>query len=122
MAAVSITMSKFIAGIVIAILASSAVSVGVSMLITGPQGPEGPQGEEGPQGPQGEEQEPQDQQAQLDRQDPLEQRGLLEQLVLLERRDREALECHRKATFQFHFLHLCHHPLATVSHTLIQAD
>ena len=54
MAAVSITMGKFIAGIVIAILAASAVSAGVSMLIAGPQGPEGPQGDTGPQGPQGE--------------------------------------------------------------------
>ena len=55
MAAVSITMGKFIAGIVIAILASSAISVGVStMLITGPQGPEGPQDEQGETGPQGE--------------------------------------------------------------------
>ena len=57
MAVVSITMGKLIAGIVIAILASSAVSVGVSMLIAGPQGPEGPQGPQGDtgaQGPQGE--------------------------------------------------------------------
>jgi hypothetical protein len=61
MAAVSLTMSKLIAVIVIAILASSAVSVGVSsMLIAGqegPQGEQGPQGETGatgPQGPQGE--------------------------------------------------------------------
>jgi hypothetical protein len=54
MAAVSITMGKFIVGIVIAILASSAVSVGVStMLVTGPQGPEGPQGPKGDTGPQG---------------------------------------------------------------------
>lgn len=57
MAAVSITMGKLIAGIVIAILAASAVSVGVSMLIPGPQGPEGPEGPKGTtgaQGPQGE--------------------------------------------------------------------
>jgi hypothetical protein len=54
MAAVSITMGKLIAGIVIAILASSAISAGVSMLIAGPQGPEGPQGDTGPQGTQGE--------------------------------------------------------------------
>jgi hypothetical protein len=57
MAAVSITMSKLIAGIVIAIVAASAISVGVSMLIPGPQGPEGPQGPKGAtgaQGPQGE--------------------------------------------------------------------
>ena len=45
MATVSLTMGKFIAGIVIAILASSAISVGVStILITGPQGEIGPQG------------------------------------------------------------------------------
>jgi len=54
MAAVSITMGKFIAGIAIAIVAASVISVGVSMLIPGPQGPEGPQGEQGPQGSQGE--------------------------------------------------------------------
>jgi hypothetical protein len=54
MAAVSLTMGKLIAGIVIAILASSAISVGVStMLITGPQGPEGPQGPQGEQGETG---------------------------------------------------------------------
>jgi hypothetical protein len=48
----SVTMEKFIVGILVAILAASVVSVGVStMLITGPQGPEGP---EGPQGLQGE--------------------------------------------------------------------
>jgi hypothetical protein len=40
MAAVSITMGKLIAGIVIAILASSAISVGVStQLAVGPEGP-----------------------------------------------------------------------------------
>lgn len=55
MAAVSITMGKLIAGIVIAILAASAISIGAStMLAAGPQGPEGPQGEQGPEGPQGE--------------------------------------------------------------------
>ena len=55
MAAVSMTMPKLIAVIAIAILASSAISVGVStMLITGPAGPEGLQGETGPQGLQGE--------------------------------------------------------------------
>jgi hypothetical protein len=54
MAAVSITMGKLIAGILIAIIAASAISVGVStMLITGPEGPEGPQGDTGPQGPKG---------------------------------------------------------------------
>jgi hypothetical protein len=55
MAAVSLSMGKLIAGIVIAILASSAISVGVStQLITGPEGPQGLQGNTGPQGPQGE--------------------------------------------------------------------
>ena len=55
MAKVSTTMGKFIAGIVIAILVSSIISIGVStMLLSGSQGPEGPQGEQGPQGPQGE--------------------------------------------------------------------
>ena len=54
MATVSLTMGKLIAGIVIAILASSAISVGAStMLIVGPQGPEGPQGPQGEQGIQG---------------------------------------------------------------------
>jgi hypothetical protein len=54
MAAISITMSKLIAIIVIAILVSSAVAAGVSIMIPGPEGPEGPQGEQGPQGTQGE--------------------------------------------------------------------
>jgi hypothetical protein len=60
MAEVSITMSKFIAGIIIAVLASSAISVGAStILATGPQGPQGEQGIQGltgdigPQGPAG---------------------------------------------------------------------
>ena len=54
MATVSLTLSKFNAGIIIAILASSAISVGVSTtLIAGPQGPEGPQGDTGPQGSTG---------------------------------------------------------------------
>lgn len=47
-------MSKFIAVVVIAIVASSAISVGAStMLAVGPQGPEGPKGDTGPQGPKG---------------------------------------------------------------------
>jgi hypothetical protein len=54
MAAVSMTMGKLIAVILIAILASSAIAVGAStMLAVGPAGPEGPQGETGPQGIQG---------------------------------------------------------------------
>jgi len=57
MSQVSITMGKFITGIVIAIVAASAISVGVStMLITRPQGPQGetgPQGLQGEQGPEG---------------------------------------------------------------------
>ena len=55
MAAVTLSMGKLAALLVIAILASSAISVGVStQLAAGPQGPEGPQGDTGPQGPQGE--------------------------------------------------------------------
>jgi len=45
----------FIAGIIIAILASSALSTAIAtQVITGPQGSPGPQGETGPQGIQGE--------------------------------------------------------------------
>jgi hypothetical protein len=45
----------FIAGIIIAILASSALSTAIAtQVITGPQGSPGPQGETGPQGLQGE--------------------------------------------------------------------
>lgn len=47
-------MTHVIAGIVIAIVVSSAVAAGVSIVIPGPEGPEGPQGEQGPQGLQGE--------------------------------------------------------------------
>ena len=54
MATISLTLGKFIAGIVIAILASSAISIGAStILAVGPQGPEGPQGPQGEQGIQG---------------------------------------------------------------------
>jgi hypothetical protein len=54
MAIISLTMGKLIAGIIIAIIASSTVAAGVStMLIAGPQGPEGPKGDTGPQGEQG---------------------------------------------------------------------
>jgi hypothetical protein len=49
--AVSLTMGKLIAGIIIAILASSAISVGASMMLA--VGPAGPQGETGLQGPKG---------------------------------------------------------------------
>jgi len=53
-AAISVTMGKLIAGIIIAILASSAIAVGAStLLVVGPEGPEGPKGETGPQGPAG---------------------------------------------------------------------
>jgi len=45
-------MGKLIAGIVIAILVSSAITVGASTILA--VGPQGPQGESGPQGPQGE--------------------------------------------------------------------
>jgi hypothetical protein len=56
MAATSITMSKFIAGLIITILIASTISAGIAVstqLITGPQGPQGEKGETGPQGPQG---------------------------------------------------------------------
>ena len=54
MSEVSLTMRGLIAVILIAILASSAIAVGASMMLAvGPQGPEGPQGDTGPQGPAG---------------------------------------------------------------------
>jgi len=54
MATASLTMGKFIAGIVIAILISSGVSAVVStQWARGPQGPEGQQGPQGEQGIQG---------------------------------------------------------------------
>ena len=47
-------MTKFIVGILVAILASSIISVAVSTRLTaGPQGTEGLQGTTGPQGPKG---------------------------------------------------------------------
>ncbi len=52
-----VSMTQLIAVIVIAVLASSAVAAGVSIMVPGPEGPEGPQGEQGitgAQGPQGE--------------------------------------------------------------------
>ncbi len=54
MTAASLTMGKFIAAIVIAIIASSAISIGVStQLMTGTQGPKGDTGPQGPQGDTG---------------------------------------------------------------------
>ncbi len=56
MAATSITMSKFVAGLIITILVASAISAGIAVstqLITGPRGPQGETGETGPQGPAG---------------------------------------------------------------------
>ena len=54
MVATYISTVKFIAGILIAILASSAISIGAStMLFSGPQGPQGPKGETGATGPAG---------------------------------------------------------------------
>jgi predicted secreted protein len=51
----TLTTGKFVAGLVIAILVSSAISIVVStQLMAGPQGETGPQGPEGPEGPQGE--------------------------------------------------------------------
>ena len=43
-----VSMTQLIAIIVVAILASSAVAAGISIMIPGPEGPEGPQGEQGP--------------------------------------------------------------------------
>ena len=56
MAAAYITMSKFIAGLIITILIASGISAGIAVstqLITGPRGPQGETGPEGPAGPQG---------------------------------------------------------------------
>lgn len=48
MAAVSLSLGKLAVLIAIAILASSAISIGASMILAvGPQGPQGPQGEPG---------------------------------------------------------------------------
>ena len=54
MTAVSLSMGKLIAAIVVAILAASAISIGAStILATGPQGPEGAEGPQGPKGDTG---------------------------------------------------------------------
>jgi hypothetical protein len=54
MSEVSLTIRGLIAVILIAILASSAIAVGASMMLAvGPQGPEGSQGDTGPQGVKG---------------------------------------------------------------------
>lgn len=54
MVAVTLSMTKFIAAIVIAILASSAIALGASTMLTvGPTGPEGPQGPKGDTGATG---------------------------------------------------------------------
>jgi hypothetical protein len=54
MTTVTLTMGKIIAAIVIAIIASSAISIGVStQLITGTQGEKGDTGPQGTQGPKG---------------------------------------------------------------------
>ena len=45
--------TQFIAIVVIAVLASSAIAAGVSMVIPGPEGPEGPQGDTGATGAKG---------------------------------------------------------------------
>ena len=47
------SITQFIAVVVIAVLVSSAVAAGISMVIPGPEGPEGPQGATGAQGPNG---------------------------------------------------------------------
>ncbi len=46
--------TQFIVVVVIAILASSAIAAGISLVIPGPEGPEGREGPQGPQGEQGE--------------------------------------------------------------------
>ncbi len=46
--------TQFIVVVVIAVLASSAIAAGISIMIPGAEGPEGPRGEQGPQGEQGE--------------------------------------------------------------------
>jgi len=46
-------MTQFIAIVVIAVLASSAIAAGISIMIPGPEGPEGPKGDSGPQGLKG---------------------------------------------------------------------
>jgi hypothetical protein len=51
MTTATLSMGKIVALIVIAILASSAISIGASTLLA--VGPRGPQGEQGAQGPQG---------------------------------------------------------------------
>ena len=57
MSQTGLSTGTFVVGIIIAILVSSAISVGASMmLVTGPQGPAGPQGPQGitgDTGPQG---------------------------------------------------------------------
>ena len=54
MATVSVSMGKLIAGIVIAIVAASAISIGASTLLAiGPQGPAGSEGEQGETGDTG---------------------------------------------------------------------
>jgi hypothetical protein len=50
------SITQFIATVVIAVLVSSAVAAGISIMIPGPEGPQGPQGEQGDigfKGPQG---------------------------------------------------------------------
>jgi hypothetical protein len=47
------SMKQFIVVVVIAVLASSAIAAGLTIIIPGPEGPEGPKGDAGPQGPAG---------------------------------------------------------------------
>ena len=91
MAAVSITMGKLIAGIVIAILASSAISVGASMMLALDQKDLGDHKARRDHRGQKEKQAKQDQQEQLDRQellDLLDPQAQQEQLELQDRKDR----------------------------------
>ena len=54
MTTASLSMGKLITVVIIAILASSAISVGASMMLAvGPAGPEGPKGDTGTQGQKG---------------------------------------------------------------------
>ena len=54
MSEISLTVRGLITVILIAILASSAIAVGASMMLAvGPQGPEGPEGDTGPRGATG---------------------------------------------------------------------
>ena len=50
---IGLTKEMFVLGLIIAILVSGLVSAGISMQISGTQGPKGEKGDTGPQGPKG---------------------------------------------------------------------